>query len=197
MRKLLFSFLSFSVIAFTACNNNDSESNDHHISPTNDPIDVIKVNTPENEAANASVKEVIDSYLEVKGALSKDQADNSSASALALVEALEDFDVSTLTEEEVVTYNDFAQVAKDIANQIYQEEENITNQRNLFIELSLNFEGFIKNFGTGGQALYKDYCPMVNDDTGAAWFSEVENIENPYFGASMFACGVIQEKYEE
>lgn len=197
MRKVLFSFLSFSFIAFTACNNQSTSDDDHHMSPSDEAIEIIKVNTPENDEASASVKKVIDSYLQVKDALSKDHSENSSTSALTLVEALEEFDIATLTEEETIGYNDFAQVAKGIANKIYQEDGDINNQRDLFIELSLSFEGFIKDFGTGGQTLYKDYCPMVNDDTGAAWFSEVKNIENPYFGSTMFACGVIEEQYEE
>ena len=37
------------------------------------------------------------------------------------------------------------------------------------------------------------YCPMAFDDRGAHWLQRAEGIENPYFGASMFACGEIQD----
>jgi hypothetical protein len=51
----------------------------------------------------------------------------------------------------------------------------------------------VKSFGAG-KAVYHDFCPMANDDKGALWVSEVADIKNPYFGASMLTCGSVEEE---
>ena len=42
--------------------------------------------------------------------------------------------------------------------------------------------------------IYKDFCPMYNDNKGAIWLSESKEIKNPYFGKSMSTCGTVKEE---
>ncbi len=197
MKKLSLTFLSITVLLLLSCNNQESHHDSNHVSPDEEAIEVTKVSKPENEDAGAFVHAVIQGYLDIKGALANDNSEDAATASHEFTEALDNFDATTLTEDEAVAYNDFAQNARNISAQISNDNNDIENQRIAFFELSNSIEGFIKKFGTGGQTIYKDYCPMARDDEGAAWFSEVKNIENPYFGSSMFACGVIQEQYEE
>ena len=44
-------------------------------------------------------------------------------------------------------------------------------------------------FGTTGETIYYQYCPMARDNKGAYWLSAVEEIKNPYFGDAMLTCG--------
>lgn len=37
---------------------------------------------------------------------------------------------------------------------------------------------------------YKMYCPMAFDNKGAAWLQDSDDVQNPYFGAEMYKCGV-------
>jgi Cu(I)/Ag(I) efflux system membrane fusion protein len=37
---------------------------------------------------------------------------------------------------------------------------------------------------------------MANDDVGGYWFSESEEIRNPYFGDEMLLCGEVKEVFE-
>ncbi|KAA3604469.1 MAG: efflux RND transporter periplasmic adaptor subunit [Planctomycetota bacterium] len=39
------------------------------------------------------------------------------------------------------------------------------------------------------------HCPMAFDNQGAAWLQAGEQIQNPYFGASMLRCGKITERF--
>lgn len=41
--------------------------------------------------------------------------------------------------------------------------------------------------------VYKQFCPMAFDNTGAHWLSTVEEIRNPYFGDKMLTCGRVDE----
>jgi Cu(I)/Ag(I) efflux system membrane fusion protein len=38
------------------------------------------------------------------------------------------------------------------------------------------------------------FCPMANNFQGANWVQEGEDINNPYFGASMLTCGEIVQQ---
>jgi len=35
---------------------------------------------------------------------------------------------------------------------------------------------------------------MYNDDKGAMWLSETDEIKNPFYGSKMLKCGKVQEK---
>lgn len=41
--------------------------------------------------------------------------------------------------------------------------------------------------------IYKQFCPMAFNNTGAAWFSAEKEIMNPYFGDKMLHCGTVKE----
>lgn len=42
--------------------------------------------------------------------------------------------------------------------------------------------------------LYRQYCPMAFDNTGAYWLAAEEEINNPYFGDKMLRCGEVEEE---
>ncbi|WP_298392048.1 DUF3347 domain-containing protein, partial [Hydrotalea sp.] len=69
----------------------------------------------------------------------------------------------------------------------------IRHQREHFVMLSKDISDLIKAFGTGGQTLYKDFCPMANNGKGAIWISELKEIKNPYLGKAMPTCGTVKE----
>src|SRR5690606_8985674 len=47
------------------------------------------------------------------------------------------------------------------------------------------------------QLVYKQYCPMADQDKGAYWLSEDEAVRNPYVGESMLKCGEVVETYQK
>jgi membrane fusion protein, copper/silver efflux system len=61
-------------------------------------------------------------------------------------------------------------------------------------------EAFIKTartLGAIGQTWYVAFCPMYDNDRGANWLSEFEQIKNPYFGSMMLRCGEVRETLRE
>lgn len=49
-------------------------------------------------------------------------------------------------------------------------------------------------FGHSGDgAHYVTFCPMAFDNRGAHWLARSPEIHNPYFGAAMPRCGIVQE----
>lgn len=121
---------------------------------------------------------VFNAYLNLSDALIKSDAKQAQKSADALVEAYE--------QEE----NEIVLLAVTIS-----EVEDLEEQRNLFYQLSQRMEKFITiNLETG--KVYKQFCPMAFNDTGAYWFSTSEEILNPYYGDAMLHCGTIQKTIE-
>lgn len=54
-----------------------------------------------------------------------------------------------------------------------------------------------RRFGNqGNEALHIAHCPMAFGNKGADWLQRGEQINNPYFGASMLRCGDINESFE-
>ena len=50
-----------------------------------------------------------------------------------------------------------------------------------------------RTLGAIGQTWYVTFCPMYDDNRGAYWLSEFEEIKNPYFGDMMLRCGEVRE----
>lgn len=75
----------------------------------------------------------------------------------------------------------------------YQGATSISEQRSIFSALTEDMYALAKAH-PNEQTVYKQYCPMALDAMGASWLSLSEEIENPYFGASMLKCGSVKEK---
>lgn len=80
---------------------------------------------------------------------------------------------------------------KEIAQTI-ADADGIENQRKALPELTSTVERFLGNAITSG-AIYKQYCPMAFNNTGAYWLSSEREIRNPYFGDAMLSCGSVKE----
>lgn len=71
--------------------------------------------------------------------------------------------------------------------------DDLESQRALFEELSVKLEPQLeKNIASG--TIYKQYCPMAFNNKGSFWFSDKEQIANPYFGNMMLRCGSVTAK---
>ncbi|MFH1297154.1 MAG: efflux RND transporter periplasmic adaptor subunit [Bacteroidota bacterium] len=74
-----------------------------------------------------------------------------------------------------------------------KNSSNLEVQREAFAGLNLAFYKVIKAFGLAGDTTYYQYCPMAFGNKGAYWFSESNEIRNPYFGEAMLKCGETRE----
>lgn len=123
-----------------------------------------------------ATQQVFAAYLKLKDAL---VAGNPDAAAAAAGE------ISRVTglENEIVT----AEIEAFLA------AEGIEAQRASFSRLNEKLEPVLRDHISEG-AVYKQFCPMAFNNEGAFWFSDKEEIRNPYFGDMMLTCGRVADE---
>lgn len=141
----------------------------------------------------ASMKQIVEHYLQLKNALAGDETKDAAAAGKGMYDVMAAVDKSALTVEQKKLYEDVEDDAKEHAEHIGANAGNIEHQREHFDMLSKDMYDLVKAFGSG-QVLYKDFCPMYNDKKGAIWLSEIKKIKNPYYGKKMLTCGSVQEE---
>ncbi|MGB3466553.1 MAG: DUF3347 domain-containing protein, partial [Cyclobacteriaceae bacterium] len=66
--------------------------------------------------------------------------------------------------------------------------ESLKTIRSQFSAFTNEVESLITDALTAG-TIYKQFCPMAEDNNGAYWLADVKDIRNPYFGDRMAKCG--------
>lgn len=132
-------------------------------------------------SAQAQSVTVLSSYLDVKDALVKSDPKTASEAAGALVTLLngKSDDLS----------KKMAADAKGIS-----ESSEVKMQRKHFDLLSQNVYEYVKKSGEKDGTIYRQYCPMASNNTGAYWLAAEKEINNPYFGSMMLHCGSVKEE---
>lgn len=131
-------------------------------------------------------------YIEMKDAFVETNAGKVQEEAGPVSKALNSIGMKMLDDPEHTYWMEQQQVLSRTLNTILGSGD-IEVQRKAFIDFNLAFYKTIKVFGLEGVETYYQYCPMANDDRGAYWFSNEEEIRNPYFGDVMLACGENRE----
>lgn len=137
---------------------------------------------------------VYKAYLDMKNAFVETDAEKVSAEAKEVVAALENVNMGLLENDPHMAWMDQLDKLNENIKTISNSSD-IAEQRKAFTRFNLAFYKSIKMFGLNEKA-YFQYCPMANNDQGAYWFSETEEIRNPYFGDEMLACGETREIIE-
>ncbi|TNF71584.1 MAG: DUF3347 domain-containing protein [Bacteroidetes bacterium] len=84
------------------------------------------------------------------------------------------------------------EVSKSIA--ALAASDNLGEQRAIFFMLSKAMVPHLESHLNSGE-IYQQYCPMAFENTGAFWFSDSEEILNPYFGDAMLRCGKVEKTF--
>jgi len=141
------------------------------------------------------LQEVYDSYSLMKDAFVSSDADEVKKSAEKVIFSLQLVDMGLLTGEAHMTWMMYLEVLESEITTI-STSSNISIQRIAFAEFNNAFYASVKAFGLHHGMIYYQYCPMANGDIGAFWLSNIEEIENPYFGDEMLKCGETRETIE-
>jgi len=202
MKKGAFVIVTIVVFSIAACNNNKS-SKENDTSKIN--IDTSKVVVDTTQIAEvthsftnvdskiaASMKTLVDHYLQIKNALVKNNGNDAAKGGKAMADELSKVDKSLLTAEQNKIYDGIEDDLKENAEHIGENSGDIDHQREHFTRMSEDVYDLVKTFG-GGQALYHDHCQMANDKKGAMWLSEMKEVKNPYFGGKMDSCVKVVE----
>lgn len=192
--KNSFLAMAAAAISFAACNSNNTTSKDKTDKSSDTTQSKVQTNTTAAETkGTASVNELISSYLQLKNALTGDNAKEAASAGNTLSETIGKIDKSTFTPDQKKVYDEVEADIKEHGEHIGANADKIAHQREHFEMLSKDIYDLVKAFG-GGQKLYKDYCPMYNEGKGATWISETKEIKNPYLGKKMPTCGSVKEE---
>ena len=141
-----------------------------------------KLDNPEHSTVQpANEPDMLSSYLQVKDALVTADSEAAKRAAERLVSHIPEGQSDLL---------------KNLRLQAQQvvDAEGTDEQRVHFNALSENIYQWVKDTEANQSKLYRQYCPMAFDNTGAYWLSAEKEINNPYFGDKMLRCGSVAEE---
>lgn len=140
------------------------------------------------ESFQTSLQLIFKSYIDLKNALVNDdpaKVQNAAKTLSSRLNSVSDDTVSQTKKE----WSKLKMAIQQASKKIYNTEQ-LSDQREVFIALSVNMTTVVKRYGVG-QTVYNQYCPMADNNRGASWLSLEESIRNPYFGQSMLKCGSV------
>ena len=159
----------------------------HHNKSSKKDVRAIEVNNQKNTATTL----IIRAYIEIKNGLATDNNKNAAKGGTALVKAFSVFEMTKLSAETHKEYMEIMESAKEHAEHIIKSD--LKHQREHFLALSTDIIDLVALLGTE-KTLYKDFCPMANNNKGGFWLSEIKDIKNPYYGARMLKCGSVKKQ---
>ncbi len=130
------------------------------------------------------VDSFVSPYLTIQTALAGDDLAKAKSGAARLTQAIKSADGS-------------AEMMADLGTsaRLIGEASDIGSARRRFLNLSHQMMQLVKEAGaTGGKTLYIAHCPMAFDGEGGSWIQTDKTIANPYYGAAMLRCGVVQRQ---
>ncbi|WP_321285522.1 efflux RND transporter periplasmic adaptor subunit [uncultured Sunxiuqinia sp.] len=135
---------------------------------------------------------VYEKYLKMKDAFVASEAHQVMVAAQDVEKSLKNVDMGLLKGDAHMAWMDQLKTLESTINTISKLMD-IEKQRTEFARFNLAFYKSLKMFGLANTTAYFQYCPMAIEDKGAYWFSETEEIRNPYFGDMMLGCGETRE----
>jgi hypothetical protein len=141
-----------------------------------------------------SIDAVLDGYLKLKNALTKDDSKGAANAAKELDAVLNNLDTDKIEDGLKKQYATIADAAELHSANISDNDGKIEDQRKDFALLSNDVHNLTKMFKTD-KKLYQDYCPMYDQGKSGYWISETKDIKNPYYGSEMLTCGGITNEW--
>lgn len=146
------------------------------------------VTKAQSVVAKREFNNTLNAYFETKNALAKDNATLANESVKGLIKNIDEFPVKTLPTAQQTLWTKEAAVVKKSAIAISTEKA-IATQRKSFWALSSAMLKLAREFQLNGKDVYVQYCPHAKK----SWLSEVEAIQNPFYGSMMYSCGEVTE----
>ena len=199
MSKIFFVVaIAVTAIGFLACNNGNNAADNQQPNAVTDAASASATGKDSMPMANgnAPIQPVVAGYLQIKNALAADNGSDAAAGGKAMVAALNGLNTASFTDAQKKSLSDMQDDLKENAEHIGENAGKIAHQREHFEMLSQDMYDLVKAF-PASENLYKDFCPMYNDNKGAFWLSETKEIKNPYLGKKMATCGEIKEEIKQ
>jgi membrane fusion protein, copper/silver efflux system len=131
-------------------------------------------------------------YFNVQRALADDNPGNAQAHGKQLLQQLTKTGIHSLDgEHHSFWMKHYKAIEQSLTD--FNKASAIEQMRQHFEPLSEAFIETARTLGAVGKTFYISFCPMVDNDRGAYWLSDEEQILNPYFGDMMLRCGEVRE----
>jgi membrane fusion protein, copper/silver efflux system len=144
-------------------------------------------------AAGRELERVIVAYLDVTGALSRDDATAARTAARALDAALRGASLDGLAGQRAAEWSSARDDMRTRAAAMAGTSD-VARLRRELLPLSVRLEAAVRAFPSDQVGpLFRAVCPMVEGSEGS-WLTRVQAVENPYWGSDMFDCGEVQGK---
>ncbi len=150
--------------------------------------------TQKKSQSSFSVDAILNDYLKLKNALTKDDSKGAAQAGKELVATLKNLNSDQMEAEFKKEYLAISDHIKENADHIEKSTGKIDHQREHFALLSKNISDLLSIFKTD-KKLYQDYCPMYDEGKSGYWISETKDIKNPYYGSEMLTCGGIHKEF--
>ncbi|WP_117884112.1 efflux RND transporter periplasmic adaptor subunit [Aureibaculum luteum] len=134
------------------------------------------------------LKSVYENYINLKDALVNDDSKIATEAAASVVKSLEKIDMKLLSDHNAHNHWMLLQRQIKTAANLIATETGIKQQRKDFEQLSSHLISAVESFGIN-EKVYRQFCPMADDNNGSYWLSKEEKVLNPYFGKAMHNCG--------
>ena len=184
--------ISIAAVTFASCNNNASDQKKEMDVKKDSSANEMQSNTTQTQN-ETPIHGILTRYLQVKNALAEDNGNDAASGGKAITEEMAKLNKTSLSIAQKKAYDAVADDIKENAEHINENSGKLDHQREHFEMLSQDMYDLVKSFD-GTQKLYKDFCPMANDNKGAFWISETKEIKNPYLGKKMPTCGDVKEE---
>ncbi len=146
-----------------------------------------------DQKAKKALKPLYEYYFALEKALVNDDFNQAKASGTKLKAELTAINMNVFAGKAHALWMTYSKEMKSSIEHI-EHFQTIAEQRTAFMGFSKVMIAMTKSFHPQSGTLYVQYCPMADDNKGANWLSQQEEILNPYFGESMLTCGNVEEE---
>lgn len=182
MKNISILFFAIFTITFVSCNDKKKSEEPEVVTVDRNASDAKTHEIAKTDAVfkDPNVEAIYNQYIQLENGLVNTDAVATAKAASRLKETIVsiDDDPSTL------------RVLGAMAN-----TDDIEVQRLQFVALNTAMEDILDGALTSG-TIYKQYCPMAFNNTGASWFSSSKEILNPFFGNKMLKCGRVDAEIQ-
>ena len=166
-----------------------TSAHESHDMPATDIVSASKTTDP---AFKAQLTKVYSDYLDLKSAFVATDAKKVTKEAKDVIASLKSVDMGLLKGDAHNMWMNQLKTLNSTINAISKSND-IEKQRQEFVQFNNAFYKSVIMFGLVNTTTYYQFCPMANNDKGAYWLSDSEEILNPYFGDVMLNCGEVKE----
>lgn len=176
MKSLVVTSFILSLVFFVSCKNESKNTEPEVKTVPSEASKQVEKSAPMSaKFEDEKLNDVFATYIQLKTALVNTNAEAATEEASQLMTAFANVGADDMT----------MKAAQNIV-----ESDDVEVQRTQFVAVTTGVEALLANTIDEG-VIYKQYCPMAFNNTGAYWLSESKEIRNPYFGDKMLKCGRI------